>query len=219
VTEGEEEKPTDESNAGGIFSDLPVQAADCSTYPTMQLCYPVGACTMGLCFESLCIATTTPRCTGSALFDADCAIGGDCAATKATAEPTTYEQSTSIPAVFKSQCSLGSEFTCFNGQCIRKSLRCDDIPDCSDASDEFNCDNFRSNSGAATADTANADATALLVVIVLIIVAVGVFFGYRFYQQREEEVGSGSVMLNSLRSMDSTRTMTSLSGTTAQSPV
>ena len=38
-----------------------------------------------------------------------------------------------------SACTLGSEFTCYNGECIPKTKRCDNIIDCSDNSDEDNC--------------------------------------------------------------------------------
>lgn len=216
--EPEPEKLEPETGGISVFSGAPVKPGDCSAYPTMQLCYPIGACTMGLCFESLCIGTTTPRCTGDSVFDAACATGGACAASEVPTpeEPSTAPEATSAPAsmlVVEVECSLQSDFTCFSGKCIQKALRCDGVSDCLDASDEFNCDNFNIN-GASRHAQAGGDATALLVVICVILIVAGSYFGYRYYLQMQEEVGSGSVSLNSLRTMKSAslQSMSSLLG-------
>ncbi|KAF7656089.1 hypothetical protein LDENG_00046480, partial [Lucifuga dentata] len=44
------------------------------------------------------------------------------------------------PCPQTSSTCAASEFQCSNGECIQQSWRCDYSPDCSDASDEVNCD-------------------------------------------------------------------------------
>ena len=40
-----------------------------------------------------------------------------------------------------SYCDLESQFTCDSGSCIAVTKRCDDVADCADESDEYNCIN------------------------------------------------------------------------------
>jgi len=79
-------------------------------------------------------------------------------------------------------------FRCLNGECLSKALKCDRVPDCSDNSDEYNCEvptqraQTARSASQTTSDADNAVITTVIVVIVLLCVGLAGFFGYRYYQ-------------------------------------